>query len=293
MSSAGRSPKSRHASRHERAIQAGPARPCSRVVSAGPRAHALLHPRQERGDRARLRRVRQSRALGVRQGRRSEDALSRALSAIRRLGTRRAAERYDRRRNLRTLAGGDVSDRHPHHPEHHRPSTYHEKLTAAVLELLAEKNILSPAQITESIAVMDARGPHLGAKVVARAWTDAAFKQRLLADGSAACREMGIDVCTLCSCYPKMLLGIPPAWYKSKAYRSRTAREPRKVLAEFGLDVPGDVTVRVHDSTADMRYLVLPLRPRGTDGWTAAQLEQLVTRDAMIGVARAKEPAAV
>jgi len=205
-----------------------------------------------------------------------------------------------------------VSDRHPHHPEHHRPSTYHEKLTAAVLELLAEKNILSPAQITESIAVMDARGPHLGAKVVARAWTDAAFKQRLLADGSAACREMGIDVgtlklvvventeqvhnvivCTLCSCYPKMLLGIPPAWYKSKAYRSRTAREPRKVLAEFGLDVPGDVTVRVHDSTADMRYLVLPLRPRGTDGWTAAQLEQLVTRDAMIGVARAKEPAAV
>lgn len=201
---------------------------------------------------------------------------------------------------------------HPHHPEHHLPSTYHEKLTAAVLELLAEKKILSPAQITASIDVMDARGPHLGAKVVARAWTDAAFKGRLLADGSAACRELGIDVgtlklvvventekihniivCTLCSCYPKMLLGIPPAWYKSKAYRSRVAREPRKVLAEFGLDVPADVMVRVHDSTADMRYLVLPMRPKGTDNWTAAQLEELISRDAMIGVARAKEPAAV
>ena len=201
---------------------------------------------------------------------------------------------------------------HPHHPEHHLPSSYHEKLTAAVLELLAEKNILSTAQITESIAVMDARGPHLGAKVVARAWTDPAFKQRLLADGSVACRELGIDVgtlklvvventenvhnvivCTLCSCYPKMLLGIPPAWYKSKAYRARAAREPRKVLAEFGLKLPPDVTVRVHDSTADMRYLVLPMRPKGTESWTAAQLEELVTRDAMIGVARAKEPVAV
>lgn len=201
---------------------------------------------------------------------------------------------------------------HPHHPEHHLPSTYHEKLTAAVLELLAEKNLLSAAQITESIAVMDARGPHLGAKVVARAWTDPAFKQRLLSDGTAACGELGIDVgslklvvventndvhnvivCTLCSCYPKMLLGIPPAWYKSKAYRSRTAREPRKVLAEFGLDVPANVTVRVHDSTADMRYLVLPVRPAGTDGWSEAKLADLITRDAMIGVARAKEPAAV
>jgi len=201
---------------------------------------------------------------------------------------------------------------HPHHPEHHLPSSYHEKLTAAVLELLAEKNVLSAAQITESIAIMDARGPELGAKVVARAWSDPAFKQRLLADGSAACRELGIDVgglklavventpdahnvivCTLCSCYPKMLLGIPPAWYKSKAYRSRTAREPRKVLAEFGLSVPDRVTVRVHDSTADMRYLVLPMRPSGTDGWSEESLAQLVSRDAMIGVARAKEPAAV
>jgi nitrile hydratase len=204
-----------------------------------------------------------------------------------------------------------MSDDHPYHPEHHRPSTYHEKLTAAVLELLAEKRILSPAQITESIAVMDARGPALGAKVVARAWTDPAFKARLLADGSAACRELGIDVgtlklvvventprvhnvivCTLCSCYPKMLLGIPPAWYKSKAYRSRTAREPRSVLKEFGLEIEPDVSVRVHDSTADMRYLVLPMRPAGTEGWSEDRLAELVTRDAMIGVARALEPVA-
>ena len=201
---------------------------------------------------------------------------------------------------------------HPHHPEHHRPSSYHEKLTAAVLELLTEKRILSAAQVTEAIEVMDARGPHLGAKVVARAWTDPAFKQRLLADGSAACRELGIDVgslklvvventadvhnvivCTLCSCYPKMLLGIPPAWYKSKEYRSRAAREPRSVLREFGLEVPSKVTVRVHDSTADMRYLVLPMRPAGTEGWNEERLAALVTRDAMIGVARALEPAAV
>jgi nitrile hydratase len=200
---------------------------------------------------------------------------------------------------------------HPHHPEHHRPTTYHEKLTAAVLELLAQKSILSPAQITEAIAIMDARGPALGAKVVARAWVDKAFKSRLLADGSAACRELGIDVgtlklvvventpevhnmivCTLCSCYPKMLLGIPPAWYKSKAYRSRAAREPRAVLAEFGLDVEANVTVRVHDSTADMRYLVLPMRPPGTESFSEERLAELVSRDSMIGVARALEPVA-
>lgn len=202
-----------------------------------------------------------------------------------------------------------MSDGHPHHPEHHRPSTYHEKLTAAVLELLAEKSILLPAQITEAIEIMDARSPALGAKVVARAWVDPAFKKRLLADGSAACRELGIDVgtlklvvventpevhnvivCTLCSCYPKMLLGIPPAWYKSNAYRARTAREPRAVLQEFGLDLEPSVTVRVHDSTADMRYLVLPMRPAGTESFSEEQLAELVTRDSMIGVVRAREP---
>jgi nitrile hydratase subunit alpha len=201
---------------------------------------------------------------------------------------------------------------HPHHAEHHLPSTYHEKLTAAVIELLAEKKVLSPERITAAIDVMDARGPNLGAKVVARAWVDPEFKKRLLADGSKACAELGIDVgalklvvventpqahnvivCTLCSCYPKMLLGIPPAWYKSKAYRSRTAREPRKVLHEFGLDVNEKVAVRVHDSTADMRYLVLPMRPAGTEGWSEDKLAELVTRDSMIGVAQANEPIAV
>jgi nitrile hydratase subunit alpha len=201
---------------------------------------------------------------------------------------------------------------HPHHPEHHLASTYHEKLTAAVIELLAEKNVLSPMQITEAIDIMDARAPSLGAKVVAHAWVDPEFKKRLLADGSKACAELGIDVgtlklvvventpqahnlivCTLCSCYPKMLLGIPPAWYKSKAYRSRTAREPRKVLHEFGLKIDDKVAVRVHDSTADMRYLVLPMRPAGTERWSESQLAELVTRDAMIGVAKANEPIAV
>jgi len=201
---------------------------------------------------------------------------------------------------------------HPHHPEHHLPSSYHEKLTAAVIELLAEKKVLSSEKITEAIDVMDARGPNLGAKVVARAWVDPEFKKRLLADGSKACAELGIDVgslklvvventprahnvvvCTLCSCYPKMLLGIPPAWYKSKAYRARTAREPRKVLHEFGLDVDDSIAVRVHDSTADMRYLVLPMRPAGTEGCSEEKLAELVTRDSMIGVAQANEPIAV
>ena len=198
-----------------------------------------------------------------------------------------------------------TSDHDHVHPDHHRPSTYYEKLTVAVLDLVVQKGVLRPAQITEAIATMEARSPALGAKVVARAWSDPEFKARLLADGSAACRELGIDVgtlklvvventpsvhnvivCTLCSCYPKMLLGIPPAWYKSKAYRSRTVREPRKVLAEFGLQIEANVGVRVHDSTADMRYLVLPMRPPGTENWDAEQLAAIVTRDCMIGVAR-------
>ena len=138
---------------------------------------------------------------------------------------------------------------------------------------------------------------------MARAWVDPAFKARLLADAPAAAREMGIAsgpahlvvlentserhnvvVCTLCSCYPKPILGIPPDWYKSRNYRSRVVAEPRAVLREFGTDVPADATVRVHDSNADMRYLVLPMRPAGTDGWSEEQLADLVTRDCMVGV---------
>jgi nitrile hydratase len=146
--------------------------------------------------------------------------------------------------------------------------------------------------------------------VVARAWSDPAYKQRLLANGSAACEELGVEiapvklvvventerlhnlvVCTLCSCYPRMLLGLPPDWYKSRNYRSRAVREPRAVLAEFGTPIPEDVEVRVHDSTADMRYLVLPRRPAGTEGLSEAELANLVGRDAMIGVALPRSPA--
>jgi len=200
---------------------------------------------------------------------------------------------------------------HDHDHPHDRdgPPTYYRVMEAAVRELLIGKGVLTAAEIREAVEKMDARTPAQGARVVARAWTDPAFKARLLADGSAACRELGIEmgptrlvvventaqahnliVCTLCSCYPRMVLGLPPDWYKSKAYRSRAVREPRAVLAEFGTDLPETMTVRVHDSTADMRYLVLPLRPAGTEGWDEARLAALVTRDSMIGVALAQTP---
>lgn len=151
------------------------------------------------------------------------------------------------------------------------------------------------------------RTPALGARLVARAWVDPEFKARLLADAPAAARELGIDVgathltvventpdvhnvivCTLCSCYPRAVLGLSPAWYKSAAYRSRVVRDPRSVLAEFGTELPESVRVRVHDSTADLRYMVLPMRPEGTDGLDEEALAALVTRDAMIGVTRVR-----
>jgi nitrile hydratase subunit alpha len=151
---------------------------------------------------------------------------------------------------------------------------------------------------------MDTRGPALGAKIVARAWTDPEFKKRLLANGTAAVAEMSIPmgdaeliiventqdvhnviVCTLCSCYPRTILGLPPDWYKSRNYRSRVVVEPRAVLKEFGTVLPDSVTLRTHDSNADMRYLVLPERPTGTEGWSQEQLAAIVTRDCMVGVA--------
>jgi nitrile hydratase len=199
-----------------------------------------------------------------------------------------------------------TTHRHPHvyHPEHHLPSTYYEKLTAAVMELLVEKGFFTAEDVRREIEAMDERCPERGPRMVARAWIDPAFKARMLEDGSAAMRELGLDpgdmrlmvventpsihnviVCTLCSCYPRMLMGPPPAWYKSRPYRSRVVREPRKVLAEFGLQIPDEVTIRVHDSSADLRYLVLPMRPAGTDGWSEERLAALVTRDAMIGTA--------
>lgn len=193
---------------------------------------------------------------------------------------------------------------HAPRPDHDDTMTHHKMLEIAVRELLIEKGILTADEVREAVERMDARGPHLGAKVVAKAWTDPAFKARLLKDGSSGAEEAGVQmdqptrlivventpevhnlvVCTLCSCYPRMVLGIPPDWYKSRAYRSRAVREPRAVLAEFGTRLPDHVTVRVHDSTADMRYLVLPMRPRGTESLNEAQLAGLVTRDSMIGV---------
>jgi len=182
---------------------------------------------------------------------------------------------------------------------------YYRRMQAAVEELLILKGIVTPAEVQRQVDAMDARSYKRGAQMVARAWCDPAYKARMLAGGSAAAEELGLEVgplrlivventarvhnvivCTLCSCYPRMLLGIPPEWYKSRAYRSRVVRAPRAVLAEFGTVLPDDVELRVHDSTADMRYMVLPLRPRGTDGWDEARLAALVTRDSLIGVAR-------
>ena len=193
---------------------------------------------------------------------------------------------------------------HPYRPDNDTPLTYWQRMEIAVRELLVEKGITTPAEINAQIEKMDARNPADGAAVVARAWDDPSFRERLIADGSAAIEEEGIPpdglklvvventaevhnviVCTLCSCYPRNLLGLPPDWYKTRAYRSRMVKEPRAVLREFGLELPEEVAVRGHDSTADMRYMVLPRRPEGTEDWSAAQLEAIVTRDCMIGVA--------
>jgi nitrile hydratase len=174
----------------------------------------------------------------------------------------------------------------------------------AMQELLIEKGVLDAARVHSMIEIIDMRSTGTeGAHVVARAWTDPDFKARLLDDGNAACAELGYDlgdlelvvventpdahnvvVCTLCSCYPRQLLGMPPHWYKSRSYRARCVIEPRRVLAEFGTHVADTVTVRVHDSNADLRYLVLPERPSGTGGWDEDRLAGLVTRDCMIGV---------
>ncbi len=198
---------------------------------------------------------------------------------------------------------------HPYRADQDGPLSYAQVLEIAIRELMIEKGVVTAAEVSSQIEAMDARSPANGAILVARAWTDPAFRDRLLADGSAACAELGFDVgpmkliavendasvhnvvvCTLCSCYPRNLLGLPPDWYKSRAYRSRTVREPRRVLAEFGVTLPDDVRVRVHDSTADMRYLVIPARPAGTDGMDETALAALVTRDSMIGTGIAVQP---
>ena len=198
---------------------------------------------------------------------------------------------------------------HPYRENQDHPLTHWQSMEIALRELLIEKGIITASEVQSQIDVMDSRSPSNGAQVVARAWTDPDFKTALLTDASAATREMGFDigalklialentedthnivVCTLCSCYPRNLLGLPPDWYKSRAYRSRTVKEPRKVLTEFGVNLPSDVTVRVHDSTADMRYIVIPARPSNTDNLDADALAQLVTRDSMIGTGLARTP---
>jgi nitrile hydratase subunit alpha len=200
----------------------------------------------------------------------------------------------------------DRPHRHPLQPDADDTLTYHRRLEIAVRELLIEKGMFTADQVRAEVEDMDRRTPARGAQVVARAWVDPGFKTRLLADAGAACGSLGLEwntrhvklttventpdvhnviVCTLCSCYPRALLGLPPSWYKSLAYRSRMVSEPRAVLKEFGLELPDHVTVRVHDSTADLRYLVLPMRPGGTQGMKEDDLAALVTRDSLIGVA--------
>lgn len=194
---------------------------------------------------------------------------------------------------------------HDHAPiEHEEAPGYYDIMETAVRELLIEHKLIRPEEIRRQLELLDSRSEALGAQVVARAWVDPDFKQRLLENGRRACEDFGITsydetelivlentdsvhnliVCTLCSCYPRPILGLPPDWYKQKPYRARAVREPRKVLAEFGTIVPDDVDIRVSDSTAMVRFLVLPQRPAGTDDFTEAELAKLVTRDAMIGV---------
>lgn len=202
---------------------------------------------------------------------------------------------------------------HPHdHDSPHSLLPPDPALRVKALEtILVAKGLVDPAAVALILETYETRvGPHLGAAVVARAWADADFRARLLGDANAAMAELGISgrqgehvvaventpgqhnmvVCTLCSCYPWPLLGIPPAWYKSDAYRARAVREPRTVLAEFGVTLPAGQSVRVWDSTAEVRYLVLPMRPDGTEGWDEDRLRTLITRDSMIGTGLPRTP---
>jgi nitrile hydratase len=199
----------------------------------------------------------------------------------------------------------------PLQPDHPEPSTHHHFLGLALRELLIEKGVFTADEERRAIEAMEARSPAMGARMVARAWADPDYKARLLTDGRAAAEALGAEVtaaqlvvventalihnvvvCTLCSCYPRSVLGLPPRWYKSAEYRKRVVHEPRAVLAEFDTHLADGVELRVHDSTADMRYLVLPLRPAGSDGMDEDALAALVTRDSMIGVTTALSPAA-
>ena len=209
-----------------------------------------------------------------------------------------------------------MSDHHDHSHDPHAPieeaggpTTEHEILEIALRELLIEKGVFTPADLNSQIEDDASRTPAQGARFVARYWSDPGFRERALANGKKAAAEIGINVnvapdlaiventpdlhhvivCTLCSCYPTAILGSPPAWYKSKAYRARLVKNPREVLAEFGTTLPDNAELRVVDSTAEIRYLVVPARPEGTEHLNEEQLAELVTRDSMIGVTQARK----
>ncbi len=202
-----------------------------------------------------------------------------------------------------------ANDDHDHsrtfQPDHPEPTSDAALVGMALRELLIEGGHYTADEELAVIARMQGASPESGGKIIARAWTDPAYKQRLLQNGAESIKELGFElepyeftvmentdnvhnviVCTLCSCYPRALLGMSPAWYKSKSYRSRVVREPRVVLSEFGVSLTDDVDVRVHDSTAELRYMVLPQRPDGTDNWSEEDLAALVTRDSLIGTQR-------
>jgi nitrile hydratase len=207
----------------------------------------------------------------------------------------------------------DHDQRHDRHGDHGSELSDVELRVRALETVLTEKGYVDPAALDRIVEAYETRiGPHIGAAAVARAWVDPAFRAALLANASEAIAQAGIAahpgdhliaventpalhnvvVCTLCSCYPWGVLGLPPVWYKSFAYRARTVKEPRRVLAEFGVSLPETTQIRVWDSTAETRYLVLPMRPANTDSWDAASLATLVTRDSMVGTALAVQPAA-
>lgn len=210
------------------------------------------------------------------------------------------------------------SHRHHHHKHPNQPDEEDGEITEfrlmeiALREILIEKNVICQQELNETYLKMDHRGPHNGARMVAKAWTDPAYLELMRKDATEAAKRIGLEptwlnliaventpevhnvvVCTLCSCYPWPLLGLPPDWYKSRAYRSDVVRVPRKVLADFGTQLHDDVELRVHDSSADMRYLVVPMRPEGTEGLSEDELAELVTRDSMIGVTTALNPSQV
>ena len=208
------------------------------------------------------------------------------------------------------MSGNDHDHDHDHH-EHGSELSEMQLRVRALETILTEKGYVDPAALDAIVEAYETRiGPHVGAQVVARAWTDPDFRQALLDDATKAVASLGaqnrvgdhlitventervhnVIVCTLCSCYPWEVLGLPPVWYKSAPYRSRTVKDPRGVLNDFGVTLPAGTDVRVWDSTAETRFMVLPMRPPGTEGWSEAQLAELVTRDSMVGTGLAREP---